>query len=86
MDVRGEGRVQFSVIAGSFANRNNAVQLCQTLREAGYPDARIIQPTRRGTLYKVAAFSTDDQLNLAEPAEKISTLTGTPSWIFTDRR
>jgi cell division septation protein DedD len=84
--VRVEEPVQFSIIAGSFANRNNAVQLCRTLREAGYPDARIIQPTRRATLYKVAALSMDDQLNLAEAAEKISTLTGTPSWIFMDRR
>ncbi len=77
--------LHYVIVAGSFANRTNAVNLRRTLRKAGYTDAYIIPPTEKGMLHKVAAFGTYNRDEIAEAAEKIAALTGTPGWVFSHR-
>ncbi len=77
--------LHYVIVAGSFANRTNALHLRRTLRKAGYTDAYIIPPMEKGTLHKVAAFGTYDPAEIPAAAEKIGTLTGTPGWVFSHR-
>ena len=73
---------QFTVIAGSFSNRWNAMRLKRQLRKAGYKDAYVISPTQKGQLYKVAAAGSPDRSIAVSSVDSISKLAGTEAWIY----
>jgi CCDC81-like prokaryotic HU domain 1/CCDC81-like prokaryotic HU domain 2/SPOR domain len=72
----------FTVIAGSFSSKRNALRLTRQLHKAGYADAFVIMPTRRGQLYKVAAVGSDKREEAIAGVTPISAIAGTEAWIF----
>ena len=72
----------FTVIAGSFASKPNALRLKRQLQKAGYADAFVIVPTRRGQLYKVAAIGSDKREEAIAGVEPITAIAGTEAWIY----
>ncbi|MGF7214187.1 cell division septation protein DedD [Spirosoma lacussanchae] len=72
----------FTVIAGSFASKRNALRLRRQLRKAGYADAFIIMPAAKGQLYKVAASGSADRAEAVASATAITELAGTTAWIL----
>lgn len=66
----------FTVIAGSFASKQNAVRFQKTLQKAGYADAYVIQPTRRGQLFKVAAIGSPVREEAVASTDSLKKLTG----------
>lgn len=72
----------FTVIAGSFSSRWNAFSLQRRLRRSGYSDAFVLPPGGRGQLYKVAAAGSANRTEALTQLVSISTLTGTPAWIY----
>lgn len=72
----------FTVIAGSFASKPNALRLRRQLRKAGYDDAYIIRPAEAGQLYKVAAVGSSDRSEAVARMAAISELAGTTAWIY----
>ncbi|WP_232326006.1 SPOR domain-containing protein [Spirosoma montaniterrae] len=72
----------FTVIAGSFANKPNALRLRRQLRKVGFADAYIIPPTRRNKLYKVAASGSGNIADALTAADSISTFAKTTAWIM----
>ena len=72
----------FTVIAGSFASKPNAMRLKRQLQKAGYADAFVIVPTRRGQLYKVAAIGSDNREEAIAGVEPITAIAGTEAWIY----
>ncbi|MBC3784630.1 SPOR domain-containing protein [Spirosoma utsteinense] len=72
----------FTVIAGSFSSKRNALRLKRQLRKAGYTDAFVIMPSRRGQLYKVAAAGSDNRDEAIAGVGSISKLAGTAAWIY----
>lgn len=71
----------FTVIAGSFASKPNAVRFRKTLQKAGYTDAYIIQPTRAGGLYKVAAVGSTVREEAVASTDSLKKLTGVTPFI-----
>lgn len=72
----------FTVIAGSFSSRRNALRLKRQLRKAGYADAFVIMPSRRGQLYKVAAAGSANPEEAIARVSTISQIAGTTAWIY----
>lgn len=72
----------FTVIAGSFSSKRNALRLKRQLRKAGYEDAFVIAPNQKGQLYKVAAAGSADRMEAIANVASISKLAGTTAWIY----
>ncbi len=72
----------FTVIAGSFSSKRNALRLKRQLRKAGYADAFVITPSQKGQLYKVAAAGSADRIEAIANVASISKLAGTTAWIY----
>lgn len=72
----------FTVIAGSFSSKRNAHRLKRQLRKAGYADAFVIPPSRRGQLYKVAAAGSANREEAIVGVSSISKIAGTTAWIY----
>jgi cell division septation protein DedD len=72
----------FVVVAGSFANRRNALRFERKLEAAGYGDAYIIRPGYQGKLYKVVATGLTDKDIALATADSLHKTTGVPAWIF----
>ena len=77
--ARSEARMNFTVIAGSFASSRNAVRFRKRLVEAGYADAFILQG--RG-LIKVAAIGTKSVEEAQAGVDSLRALTGITPWIM----
>ncbi len=73
---------QFTVIAGSFSSKRNALGLLRRMRRAGYADAYIIPPATKGQLFKVAVAGSAVRDEAVAHATAISELAGTRAWIF----
>ncbi len=71
----------FTVIAGSFSSRRNALKLKRQLRKAGYADAFVMAPTQKGQLYKVAASGSAIREEAVASAGAVSELAGAEAWI-----
>jgi hypothetical protein len=74
-------KAPFTVIAGSFANRSNAVRLQKMLVKAGYDEAYIL-PGRTKGLIKVAAVGFDNYEDAQYNLDSVNTLTGITPWIL----
>ena len=72
----------FVVVAGSFANRKNALRFERKLEAAGYGNAYIIRPGYQGKLYKVVATGLADKDIAVATADSLHKTTGIPAWIF----
>jgi hypothetical protein len=72
----------FTVIAGSFSRKRNAVRLKHQLQKAGYTDAFVLVPSRRGQLYKVAAVGSANRQEAISSIDAINTIAGTQAWIY----
>ncbi|ARK12425.1 SPOR domain-containing protein [Fibrella sp. ES10-3-2-2] len=72
-------KTNFTVIAGSFASRRNAVRFQKRLVRAGYSDAYIVQG--RG-LIKVAAIGTESLSEAEAGIDSLHSLTGITPWIM----
>ncbi|MBO0947369.1 HU domain-containing protein [Fibrella forsythiae] len=72
-------KTNFTVIAGSFASRQNAVRFQKRLVKAGYSDAYIVQG--RG-LIKVAAIGTASLTEAEAGLDSLNSLTGITPWIM----
>ncbi|MCY7356592.1 MAG: SPOR domain-containing protein [Rudanella sp.] len=72
----------FTVVAGSFASKPNAIRFRKTLRKAGYLDAFIIPPTRKGQLYKVAAIGSPVREEAIASSDSLKQLTGIAPFIL----
>ena len=72
----------FIVIAGSFANKDNALRFRRKLRKAGYDDAYIILPGESTRLYKVAAVGFPKRVEAVASLDSLNQLTGIPAFIM----
>ena len=72
----------YTVIAGSFSSKRNALRLQRRLRKAGYADAFTIAPSVRGQLYKVAATGSANPEAAIARMSSISKIGGTAAWIY----
>ncbi|GAB2538354.1 HU domain-containing protein [Spirosoma aerophilum] len=72
----------FTVIAGSFSSKRNALGLRRKLKKAGYTDAFIIMPEQKGQLYKVAASGSAVREEAVASMTTISELIGSEAWIY----
>jgi hypothetical protein len=71
----------FTLIAGSFANRNNAVRFQKMLLAAGYEGAYIL-PGRTKGLIKVAALGADTYDGARSNLDSVNALTGITPWVM----
>jgi CCDC81-like prokaryotic HU domain 1/CCDC81-like prokaryotic HU domain 2/SPOR domain len=74
----------FTVIAGSFANRSNAIRFQKMLLAAGYEDAYIL-PGRTKGLIKVAAFGFETYEEAHSNLDSVNALTGITPWVMRSR-
>ena len=81
-DVKRFSGKLFTVVAGSFASKPNAIRFRKTLRNAGYSDAFIIPPTRKGQLYKVAAIGSPIREEAIASTDSLKKLTGIDPFIM----
>lgn len=72
----------FTVIAGSFSSKRRALRLTRQLQKAGYADAFVIMPSRRGQLYKVAAAGSANREEAMAGVSAISKIGRTAAWIY----
>jgi cell division septation protein DedD len=72
----------FTVVAGSFASKPNAIRFRKTLRKAGYSDAFIIPPAHKGQLYKVAAIGSPIREEAIASSDSLQKLTGVAPFIL----
>ena len=74
----------FTVIAGVFSSKRNALRLKRQLRKAGYTDAFVIMPGRgpKAPLYKVAAAGSANRDEAVTNMAAISELAGSQAWIY----
>lgn len=72
----------FTIIAGSFSSKRNALKLKRQLTKAGYTDAFVIAPSRKGQLFKVAAAGADSREEALMGIEPISKIARTSPWIY----
>jgi hypothetical protein len=73
----------FTVIAGVFLSKRNALSLTNQLQKAGYTDAFVILPGRgQKEMYKVAAVGSASREELIEKVSAIRVLTGAEPWIL----
>ncbi|MEZ0606976.1 SPOR domain-containing protein [Fibrella sp. WM1] len=74
----------FTVIAGSFASRSNAIRFQKMLKRAGYEQAYIL-PGRTKGLIKVAAVGTEAYDDAKANLDSLNALTGITPWILRSR-
>ncbi|CCH01172.1 hypothetical protein FAES_3163 [Fibrella aestuarina BUZ 2] len=74
----------FTVIAGSFASRSNAIRFQKMLKRAGYDQAYIL-PGRTKGLIKVAAVGADAYQEAKASLDSLNALTGITPWILRSR-
>lgn len=74
----------FTVIAGSFASRSNAIRFQKMLKRAGYEQAYIM-PGRTKGLIKVAAVGADVYQEAKAGLDSLNALTGITPWILRSR-
>lgn len=72
----------FTVIAGSFSSKRNALRLKRQLQRAGYSDAFVVVPSQRGQLYKVAAAGSANREEAMAGVSAISKIGRTAAWIY----
>ena len=73
----------FTVIAGVFSSKRNALNLTNQLQKAGYTDAFVILPGRgQKEMYKVAAVGSANRDELVGQVSAIKDLTGAEPWIL----
>jgi cell division septation protein DedD len=73
----------YTVIAGVFSSKRNALKLKRQLRKAGYADAFVIMPGRRQKgFYKVAAAGSAIREEAIAKMAAINELAGSGSWIL----
>ncbi|MVM34467.1 SPOR domain-containing protein [Spirosoma sp. HMF4905] len=73
----------FTVIAGVFLSKHNALKLRRQLRKAGYEDAFVIMPApNEKEMYKVAAAGSSIRNEAVAKMAAIDELAGTESWIL----
>lgn len=72
----------FTVIAGSFASKPNAVRFRKTLQKAGYSDAYIMAPSGSGKLYKVAAIGYPGRDEALASTDSLKKLTGITPFVI----
>lgn len=74
----------FTVIAGVFSSKRNALRLKRQLRKAGYSDAFVIMPSRgrRGQLYKVAAAGSAIRDEAIASMDAVNKIAGSGAWIY----
>jgi hypothetical protein len=79
VSIQPQAKTNFTVIAGSFANRRNAVRFQKRLVRSGYPDAYILNS--RG-LIKVAAIGAESLAEAQAGIDSLKALTGITPWIM----
>ena len=75
----------FTVIAGVYSSKRNALRLTRQLRRAGYSDAFVIMPgrrARRGQLYKVAATGAPTRDEAIASLAAVNKIAGSGAWIY----
>lgn len=73
----------FTIIAGVFSSKRNALSLTNQLQKAGYTDSYVIKPERgRRGMYKVAAAGSATREELVDKVSAIKALTGAEPWIM----
>jgi hypothetical protein len=73
----------FTVIAGVFSSKRNALSLKNQLHKAGYTDAFVIMPVRgQRVMYKVAAVGSANREEVVDKVSAIKELTGAEPWIL----
>ena len=73
----------YTVIAGVFSYKSNALQLAGRLHKAGYDDAFVIMPDRgRKERYKVAAAGSAIREEAVDKIPAINELTGAEAWLM----
>lgn len=73
----------FTVIAGVFLSKRNALSLTSQLQKAGYTDAFVILPERgQKEMYKVAAVGSASREELVDKVSALRDLTGAEPWIL----
>ncbi len=74
----------FTVIAGVYSSKRNALRLIRQLRRAGYSDAFVIMPGRghRGQLYKVAATGSSVRDEAIASMGAVNKIAGSGAWIY----
>ena len=82
-DIGSESKSNFTLIAGSFASRSNAIRFQKRLVNAGYQDAFILRG--RG-LIKVAAIGTKSVAEAEAGADSLRSLTGITPWIMRNNK
>lgn len=81
--IRPANKASFTIIAGSFASKRNALRLRRQLVKAGYVEAYVIPPYTRKQLYKVAAAGFNDRQEALNNIDMVGQLAHTTPWIFT---
>ena len=79
VSIQPQAKANFTVIAGSFASRRNAVRFQKRLARSGYPDAYILKS--RG-LIKVAAIGAESLAEAQAGIDSLKALTGITPWIM----
>lgn len=74
----------YTVIAGSFSNKRNALRFRKQLKKSGYTDAYVIMPEQKGQLYKVAAAGSAVREEAVAQMNAIGKVAGTEPWLFTN--
>lgn len=74
----------YTVIAGVFQSKRNALRLKRQLRKAGYADAFVIMPERGQKVlkYKVAASGSADREEAVASMATVSELAGSTAWLY----
>jgi len=74
----------YTVIAGVFLSKRNALRLKRQLRKAGYADAFVIMPDRgqKVSRYKVAAAGSADREEAVASMASVSELAGSSAWLY----
>lgn len=74
----------YTVIAGVFLSKRNALRLKRQLRKAGYTDAFVIMPDRgqKVSRYKVAAAGSADREEAVASMAAVSELAGSSAWLY----
>ena len=74
----------YTVIAGVFLSKRNALRLKRQLRKAGYSDAFVIMPDRgqKVSRYKVAAAGSADREEAVASMAEVSELAGSSAWLY----
>ncbi len=74
----------YTVIAGVYSSKRNALRLIRQLHRAGYSDAFVIVPSRvrRGLLFKVAATGSPIRDEAIASLAAVNKIAGSGAWIY----